>query len=361
MRLTLPRLRILERRPGVARAVRAGLAAAIAWLIVRPLGGAANLYPYYAPFGAVIAVTTTVAGSIRDSLRAVAAVMIGAALALAIHAVTDNDVLGLLVVIGGGSLIANWSVLGRLGSWVPVAGLFVLIPGGADSEEFLIGYLGLTSLGAAIGIVVNLVFAPLPLSRTGLRVREVRDALAEQLTELAEGLRGDRAPTPEEWQEGHRALIPLSRRMSEMVGEASEARRANWRARHWRDTANRQYALARALEQLTFLVEDVSTLLSTHEVSGSEHIALGPRLRPQAAELLAAAADLLAGLDSPIAPLEPLRRVDAAMAELVEEIRRTRGETGDDLFTAGALVIAVRRAVSALVPDDHADELPSRH
>lgn len=350
-----------RRYPRVSLAFRAALAAALAWLCVQPIGGPANSYAYYAPLGAAIAVTSTVAGAVRTSMQAVAGVLIGAAMALVVQYVTDMEVLGLALVVGIGTLIAGWPRLGRLGSWVPIAAMFVLVAGHSDPERYVVGYLGLTSLGAAIGVALNLLFAPLPLSRSGRQIRNVRDALAGELDDLADGLRHEDPPTSEEWAERRRALLPLTREMSRMVDETAEARRANWRARRWVDTADRQYQLARALEQLTYLVEDVSTLLTHQEVAGAEHIALGAHLRPYAADLLAAMADLLEDLESPVTTEHYVRNVDDAMNRLVDGIRETRSDTGDDLFTAGTLVIAVRRAVAALVPAELAEEFPSRH
>lgn len=358
----LPELtRLLNRHPHLVRALRTAIAAAVAWVVVMPIGGPADQYPYYAPLGAVVAVSTTVAGSIRGSLQGVVALMIGSALALALSPVVPWEVLALALVVGIGSLIGGWHRLGSMASWVPISGMFVLIVGRSDPERYVTAYLGLTALGAVVGVVANLVFAPLPLSRTGVQVTKVRETLAEQLRDLADGLRHDDPLTREEWEERHHALVPVTRQMSSMVAEASEARRANWRARHWRETADEQYERARALEQLAFLVEDVTELLATHEIADSPHIALGPQLRPPTADVLDAMADLLGDVDEPLVQPQRLRHVDGALATLVACIRERREQTGDDLFSAGSVVIAVRRAVAALVPDDLADELPSRH
>lgn len=354
-------LRLVNRHPYLVRALRTALAAAAAWMLAQPIGGPANDYPYYAPLGAVVAVSSTVAGSVRASLQGVLALMIGAALALAVQPVVPWPVLGLAIVVGIGSLVSAWHRLGSLSSWVPISAMFVLIVGRAHPEQYVSAYLGLTALGAAVGVVANFVFAPLPLSRTGVQVSKVRKTLAEQLHDLADGLRQENLLTGEEWSERHHDLIPVTRRMSELVGEASEARRANWRARRWRETAEEQYERARALQQLTLLVEDVTELLGRSEVAGTQHIALGSSLRPPTADVLDSLGDLLGDLGSALTEPDRLRAVDEALARLVAGIRERRQETGDDLFSAGTVVIAVRRAVASLVPHELAEELPSRH
>ena len=106
---------------------------------------------------------------------------------------------------------------------------------------------------------------------------------------------------------------------------------------------------------------NVRELLAAHEIAGTQHIALGPQLRPPTADVLEALADLLADGDSPLSEPDHLHRIDRVLATLVDCIRERREQTGDDLFSAGSIVIAVRRAVASLVPDDLADELPSRH
>ena len=48
-------------RPKLALAVKAALAAMLAWLLVRPLGSFATEYSYYAPLGALTVVSTSIA------------------------------------------------------------------------------------------------------------------------------------------------------------------------------------------------------------------------------------------------------------------------------------------------------------
>ncbi|HEY6935089.1 MAG TPA: hypothetical protein VI452_16940 [Marmoricola sp.] len=354
-------LRLVNRHPHVHQAMRAAIAATGAWALVQPLGGPADQYPYYAPLGAVVAISTTIRGSIRASIQAIVALALGAGIALAVQPAVPWELLALAVVVAIGSFVAGWGRLGSMASWVPVSAMFVLMIGRGHPEGYVSGYVGLTGLGAVVGMVVDFVFAPLPLTRTSVEVRKVRVALADQLRDLSDGLRQDGLLSRGEWDERRHALIPVTRRMSAMVAEASEARRGNWRAHRWIETAHQQYERARALEQLAFLVEDITDLLAVTESSDSTYIALGPALRRPTAEVLDALAELLADVDSALARADRLRQVDKALAHLVACIRQRRQETGDDMFSAGSLVIAVRRAVASLVPEELTDELPSRH
>lgn len=348
--------RLDRRRTELVKAFRTAVAAGIAWevaeLLGSQLGGPVERYAYYAPLGAVVAVTGTVAASVRDSARALGAVLIGATLGVLVEPLAGWRGIALAVAVAIGMVISTWHRLGSLGSWVPVAAMFVLLTGSSHLEDYLIGYLGLMTLGAVIGVVANALFAPLPLRRSGREVRALRDTLAQQLCDAAQALRRPDPPTPEEWEDKQRAVLPLSREVGELVAETSEARRANWRARRWVDRVERQYELARSLEQLAYLVDDLVTLLRKEENSALERPALGPRLRPAAADVLDAMSGVLADLDEPVAGADALRQVNDAMETLAEHIRHAVGDTEDDLFTAGAIVLAARRAVSALTPDE---------
>lgn len=358
------RRQIDARRTDLVKALRTAVAAGVAWQVAEllggELGGPVERYAYYAPLGAVVAVTGTVAASVRDSARALGAVLIGATLGVLVEPLAGWRGIALAVAVAIGMVISTWRRLGSLGSWVPVAAMFVLLTGSSHLEDYLIGYLGLMTLGAVIGVIANALFAPFPLRRSGQEVRELRDTLAQQLCDAAQILRRPDPPSPEEWEDKQHALIPLSREVGAMVEETSEARRANWRARRWVESVERQYELARSLEQLAYLIDDLVTLLRKEENSALEHPALGPRLRPAAADVLDALSGVLADLDEPVAGGDALRHVDAAMRTLADQIRHAGDETEDDLFTAGAIVLAARRAVSALVPEELADELPSR-
>jgi uncharacterized membrane protein YgaE (UPF0421/DUF939 family) len=343
----------------VQQAAKAALAATIAWLVVLPMGGAADDYPYYAPLGAVIAVSSTVAGSVRGSVQGVVSILFGAALALVALPIVPVEVLGLAVVVAVGTWISGWHKLGQMSGWVPISAMFILIIGRTDPMSYVIGYLGLTSLGAVIGVGVNTVFPPLPLSGSGHALSRTTETLIDQLHDLADGLRQPQPPTDEEWSDRQHVVQPVSEEMRHLVAHMSEARRANWRAKRWQDRLDRQYQRALALEQLAFLVEDITTMLVDQENSARDDVALGPELRPPTADVLDAMASALDTVEGHVADVDCLREVDKLVQRLADEIRRQRHQGGDDRFTAGSVVTAVRRAIASLVPEDAADELPT--
>jgi hypothetical protein len=147
--------------------------------------------------------------------------------------------------------------------------------------------------------------------------------------------------------------------MQRVVGHATDGRRANWRARRWSNHAEQRYQQARALQQVAFLIEDITTLVVEQEHSEKESVALGPELRPYAARALGALADVLESVEGESADPDQLRSADKAVVALAEAIRTARQRSSSDLFAAGTVVAGARRALASLVPDDLRGELPS--
>lgn len=347
-------LSALTRSIAVVRALHAlkvAAAAALAWLLVLPLWGVADEYPYYAPMGAVVSVAGTVAGSVRLTVSTVVAIALGAAPAIAALLLLGPGVVALALVVLVGAWVASWERLGSGASWVPISGLFILVIGASDPWRFATAYLGLIAYGAAIGLGVHLLWPALPLNRTQAALDALRDTLADQLQHLADGLAADPLPTGDDWEERRSDITTPANGMDTMLAQTREAQRVNWRAPRWRRTAEHQYDQARALKSLSFFVEDVFDVVARHERADLEQVALGPELRPVAAEALSATASALsAGTGGDAAERWHAAReaTDALAAKIIER----RGKEHGEYFAAGALVTILRRALDALTPAD---------
>ena len=186
----------------------------------------------------------------------------------------------------------QWRVLGADASWVGVAAVFTLTLGQADSpRSFVVPYAGLVLLGGAVGVLVTtLLFPPLQLTQARDRVRDVRTRLADHLERSAGELRAGPLPTLEE---RHRAEV-LALRIShaDACRIVERARRANPRARKWREPAAQLRAQISALDRVAVLADDVTTLLDEYQPQqrGGDRPELGT------AERLADALDGLAGV-----------------------------------------------------------------
>lgn len=348
-----------HQRQHLVLSVKAAVAAALAWLVVQPMGGVADDYPYYGPLGAVIAVTSTVAGSVRESVQAVGAIVAGATIAVAV-AFTDLPLVAeLALVVALGTAVAMWPRFGNKASWIPVSALFVLIIGRNDPLEYAVAYPGLTTLGALIGIALNVAFPPLVLTPMADTVERLRGLLARQLRDVADGLTSEELPTGEDWSRRRHAIGPTTEETQRVVAHATDGRRANWRARRWDDAAEQRYQQARALQQVAYLIEDMVAVVVEQERSDRDEVALGPELRPPAVEALCRLADVLDSVEGETAAPDALRAADRAVSDLADAIRRVRERSSQDLFAAGTIVAGARRALASLVPADLRDEVPA--
>jgi uncharacterized membrane protein YgaE (UPF0421/DUF939 family) len=335
-----------------ARAVHAlkvAVAAALAWVLIAPFGGVADEYAYYAPLGAVASVAGTVASSLRATLSSIAAIALGAVPAIAVLALSRPGVLSLALVVLVGAWVAGSARLGASASWVPISGLFILIIGAPDPWRYAGAYLGLVAFGALVGLAVNTVWPALPLRSTQRALDLLRETLALQLHDLADGVRAQPLPDGAAWAERRRDIDVHADQMDAMLAEVREAQRINWRASRWRRTAEDQYQQARALKGLSFLVEDIYDLVAGNERSDLGDVALGPALRPAAARAFEATADALAvagGVDDD-GRWETARGMTEGLADLIITMRNG---TPHEFFAAGALVNALRRALDSLDP-----------
>ena len=321
-----------------------------AWLVVLPFGGVADDYPYYAPLGAVAAVSMSVTSTIRVSLQAFLAMGIGAVLGAGAHLLPLPAVLALGAVVALGTLVTAWVPLGAMASWVPVSAIFVLIVGGDDPQRFLLAYLGLITIGALVGVAVNAAVPPLSLASAGRAQDSLRAALVDQLTDLARILEQEVLPTSEQWQHHRWSLETRAGEMQEVMARTSEGRWVNWRVRRWREMADRQRRHARALTSLAFLVEDLAELLADGESADRGSWCWGrpcgrrqpERCRPPGPPWTPSRARWPGRLE--------LRRAQQATDDLAAAIRSVRRRTDEDEFAAGALLTGIRRTLGSVDP-----------
>ena len=202
--------------PRGALALRAALAAAIAWAVAGVLPGPAADFPYYAPFGAVVATTFTLAGSVKESVQAVAAIAVGGFIGWLVDLIPiSSGPLAVAAVVVPAVAAAGWRRLGDMGGWVPTAALFTLIVGHGEAS-YVGAYAGLTLVGALIGIAINAAFPPLPLAPAQRAIGIVRTGLSSELSDLADLAEtddddateaGDDGPDRAAWDRTHRALL----------------------------------------------------------------------------------------------------------------------------------------------------------
>ncbi|WP_413450056.1 FUSC family protein [Georgenia phoenicis] len=256
-----------RRHPRWAVAIRAALAASIAWVVADFVPGPAADYPYYAPFGAVIATTFSLAGSVRESVQSVAAIAVGGLVGWLVDFIPVPEPLAVALVIVPAVVLAGWRRLGGMGSWVPTAALFTLIVGHGEAT-YVGAYAGLTLLGAAIGIAVLAVLPPLPLAPAQDAVARFRRTLAADLGELADLIEGEELPTLADWERDHAASPRERAQMHTAVSEVGEAAHRNRRARRYSGSIDALREEAVVLDRLGLVVSDLADLLLSEVGAG---------------------------------------------------------------------------------------------
>lgn len=341
----------LSRLPWGPASTTAG-AGAIAYWVGSVFPGPAGEFPYYAPLGAVVAMSSTVMGSVRKSVQSIVSIWLGSAIALAVGAILTPSPLTVALVIGLGTIVGTWGRLNDKGHWVPTAALFVLIIGTDDPVAFVSAFGGLTLIGASIGVVVTVLFPQLPLAPTAQAIGDLRAEVLVRLRRLALALQGDGPPTADQWNEQRAKLEPALQRMRTVRQLVVEASRANRRRERHRDSLAGLLEQAAALERVCVLVEELTQLLEEEERAGNDRVGLGPDLRPQTAQALLALADLVQSGDGYAADPEVKAYAQSALAALVDKIREVRVSCSvdDELFTAGSIVTTIRRCMETPRP-----------
>ncbi|MDJ0354977.1 FUSC family protein [Paenarthrobacter sp. PH39-S1] len=258
---------------------KAALAAGLAWYVAPFMPGSAPEYAYYAPFGALISMYPTVAGSARQGLQSLIGLLIGIILAFGLTVFGHPMPWTVGVVIGIGVLLAGIPRLGAGRDWIPMAALFVLVIGGSDVVDFSFGYLLQTGVGVVIGLLVNLlIFPPLRLNAAAASLDQHRMALAGQLEDMGAALTETWPPDHEDWSRRSDRLAEAAHGVRQAVSDADLSRQINPRRRFHDRDVGADYDRVRALERVTFHVQDITEVLAD-AIWGT------PELTPVPAEL----------------------------------------------------------------------------
>jgi len=354
---SLLRSALFGRWPRLGLAVRTALAATLAWQIALWLPfGPADAYPYYAPLGAVVGSYTTVRSSTSNSVRAVAGIVVGALLALAVEQLLQPGLLVVPVLVFLATLLAGWRLLGDQRSWVLTAALFVLVVGAADPLDYVVAYTGLTLLGGAVAVIVNAALPEVPLARSSRALHRLADVSADQLEELAAGLRRDEPPSVQEWYDRTSSVEPVREAVRATSAETRESLRGNLRGHRHRGEVADQEVAAVVLTTLAARVEELTELLVEVQSLQDRALALEDVVRLPTAQALTSLAGAVRSY--PRTPGEPAGLAPELADGLREDLQRLSAavtaathRTERDRQVAGAVVTLVRRCLGALRVD----------
>ena len=338
--------------PRLQLALKAGLAAGVAFAIAPFMPGSAADYPYYAPLGALVAMYENVAGSMRQGVQTLVGLAIGVGLAFMLFSLGSPSPWTVAVVMGLGVILAGLPKIGSGRDWIPTAALLVLLVGGHNPDTFSFGYLFQMGVGVTVGIVVNLlVFPPLHFRAAELSIAELRQALAQQLWDMGKALKESWPPEHVDWSRRSEALAAHARSVRLAVEKADASRQANPRRHlHPRDL-NLDYRNLRDLERLTFHVQDVTQVLSDVIWAEDTPFVVPDEYAAPLADAMASVGDVLRALEEeqPERQTELAAAADAAISELTARIGSEQHST-DAPSAVESILLSLHRMLRVATP-----------
>lgn len=328
----------------VSLSVKSAIASAIAWELGSLLPQGLATYAYYAPIGAVTVMYAALTDSVKEAIRAVAAIIVGLAVAGLVLLVPGPRPLLIALAVGLGTAFSVFRIFGAETPWVPLAALFAITAHRDTTEHFALGYVGQVLVGAVVGLAVNALFFPsLGLSDVHTAYEKLRGLIVGQLTSSADLLenRGDEpvaraAPAL-------RDLSPARERLQQLTDQARRARAANPRSRRWRRVQEDVLTRAAVMIRLSWLVEHLTVSLAEFELG--DHMVIEQRLAEPVAEATRAMAQVLAGEAE-----DRDERSKAALEQIgtVVDGLNTSDKSQEDHLLAMGIVTTLQRCVRTL-------------
>jgi uncharacterized membrane protein YccC len=226
-------LALLVRGRGRSAAFRAArmTGATVAAFLVAQVVGLHTPPPLIAALTALLVVQATLSSTLLNGLQRVASVVSGVALAVLFAAVVGLTWWSLAALVAASILAGQLLRLGPHLVEVPISAMLVL--GASGAETVGAGRVVETLIGAAVGVLVNVVFPPAVQTRYATQALErFADEIACLLHDASSALRAGPVP-PEQstrWLEDARRLNRHAPRVDRALAHAEESRRLNVRA-----------------------------------------------------------------------------------------------------------------------------------
>lgn len=342
------------RTPGV-RLGKTTFAAVLSFVVADWIG--TSDAPVLAPLTTLLVIQVTMYQTVAQGLQRVVSVLAGVLVAVAVA-----EMVGLTWWSLGG-VVAVSLVLGRLLRLgpqlleVPISGMLILAVGGASDVASSRVYE--TLIGAAVGVLVNLVIAPpLYLQPAGDAVAELAGRMAEFMRALANALRsGWSRADADRWLNAARALGSEVARTDRVLAQAEEGARLNPRGGQTRVRQPRLRTALTGLERSYLSLRELTRALldRTYFVVPEEEeeaTAYSEEVRAALADFLEAAADAITMIgEMAVAPAPDER---ALVEAHLSELERRREKLADLLLVDplvdpaawmhhGALLMAIDR------------------
>jgi hypothetical protein len=195
------------------------------------LGASNDPRPTTAALTALLIVQVTLVGTLTDTARRILSVLAGVGVAITVATFVPFTWWSLGGVVAFSILLGQALRLGDHLLEVPISAMLILAAGGAgvQATDRVIE----TVVGAAIGLLVNIVVPPSTRTRSAGEAVEHYAWRLSRLLRRAAGTMADRAPTRDEayqWLEEVRVIGADAGRVDRVLTEAKQSRRLNPRA-----------------------------------------------------------------------------------------------------------------------------------
>lgn len=334
----------------LVHAAKAAVASGFAWFVAADLLG--NQIPVFAPLAAVLTVQVTIWQSVSRGLQRVAGVMVGVVVAGLLAGLAGIHAWSIALVIFVALLVGRGLRLGTQGAiQVPISALLVMVLG-ATTGGYGLDRVVDTAIGAACGILVNLVIFPgIHLEQADEAVRALGEGLASVVRSVA--ARIDVGTAAPELPAGDTdAILGAARRLGDQVAAAARAvsradESCQWhpagrRGRPVVETLGARVAVLQMAErQVRGIARTVTEAGPRWELPGAPSAALARLLGEVASELASWVAPGLHG-NAP-GTGQPAGAAEDATFELLLRVLRAPDLDPESAALATAIAIDARR------------------
>jgi uncharacterized membrane protein YccC len=245
-------------QPTTVTIARLTVTAVLAFEVARLVTGAAS--PILAPLTALLVVQVTLYQTFRSALQRVASVIAGVLVALGLSGALGFTWWSLAITIAAALAVGYALRLGDSVLEVPISAMLIL---SLPIESVVMERIMATLIGAATGLVSNLVMAPLRVQPAEEAVDDLGRRLAELLDQMSADLAAGRGPERAGgWVARARVLTVEFERVEQALGQAEESVRLNPRGALVVDPRVYLRRRLEALEHATLTIRGIARSLN---------------------------------------------------------------------------------------------------
>lgn len=306
-------------RPTALTILRLTVTAVVAFVIARRLTGDTVL----APLTALIVVQVTLYHTFRTAAQRVISVTAGVLVAVGLSHALGFTWWSLAITIAAALLIGNVLRLGDSILEVPISAMLILA---LPTQAAVTGRILATLIGAAVGLLSNLVVAPLRVQPAEEAVDDLSKRLADLLDDVADDLSAGRGPErASAWLHRSRVLTDEAEHVEDTLGQAEESVRLNPRSPLVADPRLYLRRRLETLENATLTVRGIARSLNDSAGLSGE---VSPLRDAYPAERIAGVLRELAAVLRPYGRLARTRSVDRDAMKAEVDRRLGQAERG---------------------------------